>query len=143
MKNCLSCNELTNDEALFCSKCGSPFSQPVYSNEHTTPPISNIPSYIPPPTFPINPPQYQQPQYIPPANQTITYQTRIVFYNSEDLMQRGIASWQNGGWEVVSTEVVQQGYSASKTCCLGAIFLPLALAGKKENHHKVTYRKPM
>ncbi|OGM14385.1 hypothetical protein A3D84_04160 [Candidatus Woesebacteria bacterium RIFCSPHIGHO2_02_FULL_42_20] len=39
----------------------------------------------------------------------------------------------NTGWEVKSKEVTQQGWDFYKTCCLGALFLPLALLGKKEN----------
>ncbi len=39
----------------------------------------------------------------------------------------------NEGWEVKSKEVAQQGWGFSKTCCLGVIFLPLALLGKKDN----------
>jgi len=39
----------------------------------------------------------------------------------------------NTGWEVKSKEVTQQGWDFGKTCCLGALFLPLALLGKKEN----------
>lgn len=37
------------------------------------------------------------------------------------------------GWELKSKEVVQQGWSAGSTCCLGCIFLPLALLGKKDS----------
>jgi hypothetical protein len=37
------------------------------------------------------------------------------------------------GWELKSKEVVQQGWSTGSTCCLGCIFLPLALLGKKDN----------
>jgi hypothetical protein len=37
------------------------------------------------------------------------------------------------GWEIKSKEVSQQGWDAGKTCCLGALFLPLALLGKKHN----------
>jgi len=37
------------------------------------------------------------------------------------------------GWELKSKEVSQQGWSFGKTCCLGWIFLPLALLGKKGN----------
>ena len=39
----------------------------------------------------------------------------------------------NAGWEMKSKEVTQQGWDAGKTACLGLIFLPLALLGKKEN----------
>jgi len=46
------------------------------------------------------------------------------------------------GWEVMSTEISDQGYGCLKTGCLGLLFLPLALLGKKRARHKVTYRKP-
>ena len=37
------------------------------------------------------------------------------------------------GWELKSKETSQQNYSFVNTCCLGCIFLPLALLGKKKN----------
>jgi len=37
------------------------------------------------------------------------------------------------GWELKSKEVSSQGWSFGKTCCLGCVFLPLALLGKKGN----------
>jgi hypothetical protein len=69
------------------------------------------------------------------------YQTKVVFYNSEKAMQKGIAKMQEVGWEVVDTEVIEQGYGCFKTGCLGLLFLPLALLGKKPNRYKVTYRR--
>lgn len=39
----------------------------------------------------------------------------------------------NTGWEMKSKEVTQQGWDFGKTACLGCIFFPLALLGKKEN----------
>lgn len=39
----------------------------------------------------------------------------------------------NAGWEMKSKEVTQQGWDFGKTACLGCIFFPLALLGKKEN----------
>ena len=39
----------------------------------------------------------------------------------------------NQGWKVKSKEVTQQGWEFGKTCCLGALFLPLALLGKESN----------
>ena len=38
------------------------------------------------------------------------------------------------GWEIKSKETSQQNYSFVNTCCLGCIFLPLALLGKKKNN---------
>lgn len=48
-------------------------------------------------------------------------------------MAEDIARLGAEGWEIQSKEVVQQGFSFGKTCCLGCIFLPLALLGRKEN----------
>jgi len=39
----------------------------------------------------------------------------------------------NQGWELKSKEVTQQGWHFGKTCCLGILFLPLALLGKESN----------
>jgi len=39
----------------------------------------------------------------------------------------------NQGWEIKSKEVTQQGWGVGRTCCLGFLFLPLALLGKKSN----------
>lgn len=39
----------------------------------------------------------------------------------------------NQGWEFKSKEVTQQGWDFNKTCCLGFLFFPLALLGKKSN----------
>ncbi|MGC9968433.1 MAG: hypothetical protein ABSC29_01720 [Minisyncoccia bacterium] len=47
-------------------------------------------------------------------------------------MAKDIDALANDGWEVKSKEVSDQGWDAGKTCCLGALFLPLALLGKKE-----------
>ena len=48
-------------------------------------------------------------------------------------MAADIDQLSNEGWEITSKEVSKQGFSPGKTCCLGAIFLPLALLGKKDN----------
>ena len=69
------------------------------------------------------------------------YETQVVFYNSRPQMQRGINKMQKAGWEIVDTEVVSQGYGFLKTCCLGIIFLPLALLGQKPQQYKVQYRR--
>lgn len=39
----------------------------------------------------------------------------------------------NEGWELKGKEVTQQGWDTGKTACLGCLFLPLALLGKKDN----------
>ncbi len=68
-------------------------------------------------------------------------ETKIVFYNSEKAMQKGIQHEQRLGWTVASTEAVQGGYSAGKTCCLAVIFFPLALLGRKPVRYKVQYQR--
>lgn len=37
------------------------------------------------------------------------------------------------GWQLKSKEASSQGWDAGATCCLGCLFLPLALLGKKHN----------
>jgi len=69
------------------------------------------------------------------------YKTQVLFYDNEKAMRKGIAKMQKKGWEVIDTEVVERGYGCFKTGCLGLIFLPLALLGKKPNRYKVTYRR--
>jgi len=85
---------------------------------------------------------FQQPPQLPPKPQKIVYQpkTKIVFYNSERAMQKGIIKEQMQGWEYVSSEVIDQGYGFFKTCFLGCLFLPLALLGRKRKHIKVVYK---
>lgn len=48
-------------------------------------------------------------------------------------MAQEIDRLSNQGWELKSKEVTQQGWDFGKTCCLGVLFLPLALLGKKSN----------
>lgn len=75
-------------------------------------------------------------------NNSIDYETCVLFYNSEAEMQNGIEKMGIKGWAVINTEVTDEGWDAASTCCLGAIFLPLALLGKNKNRHKVTYQRP-
>ena len=46
------------------------------------------------------------------------------------------------GWEIKTSHSQSQGYSASKTCCLGGCFLPLALLGKKKDVIEYVLEKP-
>lgn len=39
----------------------------------------------------------------------------------------------NDGWKITTTHSQSQGYDGGKTCCLGCLFLPLALLGKKKD----------
>jgi len=48
-------------------------------------------------------------------------------------MAERIDAMSTEGWEIKSKEVTQQGWAAGSTCCLGCVFLPLALLGKKKN----------
>lgn len=48
-------------------------------------------------------------------------------------MAREVDLLSNQGWEIKSKEVTQQGWDSGKTACLGCVFLPLALLGKKSN----------
>lgn len=67
--------------------------------------------------------------------------TKIVFYDSERDMQRGIRRMERRGWVLVNAEAVDQGYGCLKTGLLGCLFLPLALLGKKPVRYKVVYRR--
>lgn len=56
-------------------------------------------------------------------------------------MGKAVDELANEGWEIKSKEVTQQGWSFGKTCCLGVIFFPLALLGKKPNVIQVIMEK--
>jgi hypothetical protein len=47
-------------------------------------------------------------------------------------MDKTIQQMSKQGWKVTSKETSQGEYQAGKTCCLGCLFLPLALLGKKK-----------
>lgn len=47
-------------------------------------------------------------------------------------MAEEIDKFANDGWELKDKEVSDQGWSGGKTFVLGAVFLPLALLGKKD-----------
>jgi hypothetical protein len=68
-------------------------------------------------------------------------ETKVEFYDNRQAMQNGIKAMQNKGWTVVNTQVVPQGYGFLKTCCLGCLFLPLALLGRKPEKYQVTYQR--
>ena len=54
------------------------------------------------------------------AQQTIVRTTK----GANDLQIRKLMT---EGWKVVTTHSQAQGYDAGKTCCMGCLFLPLAL----------------
>ena len=61
---------------------------------------------------------------------TLTFEDTL---NGRKKMAVEIDRWANEGWQIKSKEVSQQGWDGGKTCCLGCLFLPLALLGKKSN----------
>ena len=67
--------------------------------------------------------------------------TKVVIYYNDKEMQNGIEREQRSGWEVVDVSHVDQGWGFFKTCCLGCLFLPLALLGKKPVKYQVTFRR--
>lgn len=68
-------------------------------------------------------------------------ETKVVIYRSPRDMDKGIKKMQKQGWEVASTETIDQGWSCAKVGCLAIIFFPLALLGKKPKAYKVEYRR--
>ncbi len=48
-------------------------------------------------------------------------------------MSKEIDSLSLEGWQIKSKEVSNEGWDMGKTCCLGILFLPLALLGRKNN----------
>lgn len=69
-----------------------------------------------------------------------TTRTVVLTYRSEKEMQKDIQNKESKGWKVLGVQRVNQGYAAGKTCCLGFLFLPLALFGKKSDVFQVTYQ---
>ncbi|MBP7213430.1 MAG: hypothetical protein KBA03_04270 [Anaerolineaceae bacterium] len=67
--------------------------------------------------------------------------TKIKIYNSQSAANRAIARYERRGFRVVSVQSVDRGWSLLKTGCLGIIFLPLALLGKKKPVIQVTYQR--
>ena len=62
------------------------------------------------------------------------YKTLVFSDNLEGRtkMAEDIDALANDGWELKNKEVSDQGWSGGKTFILGAVFLPLALLGKKD-----------
>jgi len=71
------------------------------------------------------------------------YRTFVYQDNAQGRAEMGadIARLGNEGWTISSKEVTQQGWDFGKTCCLGVIFFPLALLGKKENVIQVIFER--
>ena len=56
-------------------------------------------------------------------------------------MDKTIKEMAQSGWKIHSKETSQQGYKGGKTCCLGCLFLPLALLGKKKGVITVIFER--
>jgi hypothetical protein len=67
--------------------------------------------------------------------------TKIEYYYSQAAANRGMARNEKSGYRVVAVQSVDRGWSLIKTGCLGLIFLPLALLGKKKPVIQVTYQR--
>ena len=67
--------------------------------------------------------------------------TKIKIYSSQSAANRAIARNERRGYRVVSVQSVDRGWSLLKTGCLGMIFLPLALLGKKKPVIQVTFQR--
>ena len=64
--------------------------------------------------------------------------TRIEYYYSQAAANRAIARKESRGYRVIADQTVDRGWSLIKTGCLGLIFLPLALMGKRTPVIQVT-----
>jgi hypothetical protein len=69
----------------------------------------------------------------------------IRIYKTRKQAEAAIAAGQKTGWTVADFQVhdMRKGWSFWKTCCLGCVFLPLALLGQKpdETEYIVTYER--
>ena len=76
----------------------------------------------------------------------MTHRQQIVrVYHNRKEAERACNSATAHGWTIESFQVhdLRKGWSCWKTCCLGVIFLPLALFGKKpdESEYIVTFTR--
>lgn len=75
----------------------------------------------------------------------MTMQRVIRIYRTRSEADKAISAASADGWTVENFQVhdMRQGWSCFKTCCLGALFLPLALLGKKpdECEYIVTFSR--
>lgn len=62
---------------------------------------------------------------------TNTQEKVIRVDTKKDADRRHLDQLLSEGWKIKHSNSYQQGYSCGKTCCLGFIFLPLALLGRK------------
>ena len=67
--------------------------------------------------------------------------TIIKYYTSQSAANRAISRMEVRGFRVISVQTVDRGWSLIKTGCLGLIFLPLALLGKRKPITQVTFQR--
>ncbi len=67
--------------------------------------------------------------------------TIIKYYTSQSAANRAISRMEARGFRVISVQTVDRGWSLLKTGCLGLIFLPLALLGKRKPIIQVTFQR--
>ena len=66
-------------------------------------------------------------------------QTTMIYKNK--VLERGLKAMAKKGWQVVSITPQEQSYGCLKTGCLGLIFFPLALLGKKPGRTIVVFEQ--
>lgn len=67
--------------------------------------------------------------------------TIIKYYTSQSAANHAISRMEARGFRVISVQTVDRGWSLLKTGCLGLIFLPLALLGKRKPIIQVTFQR--
>lgn len=67
--------------------------------------------------------------------------TIIKYYTSQSAANRAISRMEARGFRVISVQTIDRGWSLLKTGCLGLIFLPLALLGKRKPIIQVTFQR--
>jgi hypothetical protein len=68
-------------------------------------------------------------------------ETVVMTYKNENDMKKDIRNKERKGWKTMNVQRSGQGWGVAKTVALGAIFLPLAIFGKKGDLFTVTYQK--
>lgn len=68
----------------------------------------------------------------------MTKRTVVRVYSTRKAAEKAISQSTKKGWNVEKFEVhdLQRGWNPLKTCCLGVIFLPLALFGKRKARYE-------